>query len=148
MYLSKEAIETAAIADAQQFYTFHGGQFKLGNVVEATVQIPSIITEKQLDSRVSIVLDEINANENNYIMRASETVDSKQLTEATYLYLNQMAKTMGIQPPARSDIQPLTNEVLTASRIHDSGWLIYSIQTKTVTTEGLMNVEERIIEIK
>jgi hypothetical protein len=32
--------------------------------------------------------------------------------------------------------------------MHETGWVIYSIYTKTVITDNMEEVEERIIEIK
>ena len=55
---------------------------------------------------------------------------------------------MGTPEPKREDLDNFTNETLVASRIHESGWVIYSILTKTVTVDGSSNIEERIIEIK
>jgi hypothetical protein len=39
------------------------------------------------------------------------------------------------------------NETWSASRIHESGWVIYSIETKKVVAEGTTQINERIIEI-
>ena len=51
--------------------------------------------------------------------------------------------------PERKDFPSLTNETYTASRIHgETGWIIYSIETKEVKAEETTNIEERIIEIK
>ena len=46
------------------------------------------------------------------------------------------------------EIKELKNETVTASRIQGTGWVIYSVQTITVTAENITNIEERIIEIK
>ena len=54
---------------------------------------------------------------------------------------------MKTKPPKKEDIGTLTNLTTTASRIHDTGWLIYSVQTKVVSTKGVTNSEIRIIEI-
>ena len=55
---------------------------------------------------------------------------------------------MGIKPPARDELKDLKNDVQTASRIHGSGWPIYSVQTKTVTDGSNTSIKERVIEIK
>jgi len=56
-------------------------------------------------------------------------------------------KTMGLPEPNRKDIKDIVNQTDLASRIHDSGWVIYSIQTKTVSAEDATNIEETVIEI-
>jgi len=40
------------------------------------------------------------------------------------------------------------NETLTASMIQGTGWVIYSVQTTTVTLDNITNIEERIIQLK
>jgi hypothetical protein len=81
-------------------------------------------------------------------MRATQSVNKEQLTEATYNYLVELAKKMEIPPTKRDEIKELKNETLTASRIHGSGWIIYSVQTLTITSDDITNIEERVIELK
>ena len=92
--------------------------------------------------------DKINADNNNYIMRMTCEVNSQQLTKATFDYLSNLTESIGGEPLKLEDIPPLKNVTWTASRIHDSGWIIYSILTKEVSAEGHTNVEETIIEIQ
>lgn len=149
MYTTKEGIEAAAIQDAQQFHTFHGGKYLLGEVLENTLQVPNMYDQsKPLASKVTLYLDELNPDENTFIIRSSQEVDSKQLTDVTYNYLKSMSKSMKSPEPKREEIGQLTNVTTSASRIHGTGWVIYSIQTKTVEAQGATSIEERIIEIK
>lgn len=148
MYSSKEAIESAAIMDIQQFHSFFGGKFLLGEVLEFPLPVPSLYSSKPLDSKVTLSLDEINPDEGYYLLNSIQEVDSEQLTNTTYDYLKELSKTMGKEVPKKEDVGQLTNTTSTASSIHESGWIIYSIQTKTVTSDGATNVEERIIELK
>jgi len=148
MYLSKAAIESHAILDAQQFYNFHGAKYKLGEVLEGQLKTSNLYGPEPFDTDVTVYLDEINQEDNNYILRSTQIVNPDQLAEATYGYLTRMAKTMGTPGPKREDLKKITNETLTASRIHGSGWVVYSILTKTVTADKVSNIEERIIEIK
>lgn len=148
IYSTREAIESASIKDIQQFYTFHGAKYNLGEVLEGTVKVPNILGGEQLDSDVRVYLDEINKEDDNYILRSSEAVNPEQLTEATYKYLVEMYKELGKEPPGRDVIKGLKSEITTDSRIHATGWVIYSIQNKTVVTEDQTNIEERVIELK
>ena len=149
MYSSKVAIESAAIQDAQQFYTYHGGKYSLRENLEFSLQVPNMYNQnKPFDSKVTLYLDELNPDDNNFIIRSSQEVDSDQLTNTTFEYLKKMAKTMNTKAPKKEDIEQLTNITTTASRIHETGWLIYSVQTKTVNTKEASNIEERIIEIE
>jgi hypothetical protein len=75
-------------------------------------------------------------------------IDSTQLTNATFDYVVKTMKTMGMPAPKREDFKNVTNETETGSRIHGSGWLVYSYQTKTVTSEGTTRIEKTVIDIQ
>jgi hypothetical protein len=147
-YSSKEAVESAAIKDIRQFHTFHGAKYKLGEVLKGQLKVPNLLGTEPFDSDFSIYLSEINEADNNFIMRATQEVNKEQLTNATFDYLTKMANIMKIKSPKREDLKDLKNETLTASRIHGTGWIVYSVQTTTVTSDNLTNIEERIIELK
>jgi len=148
MYSSREAIESAAIKDIQQFHSFHGGKYKLGETIEGKLQLTNIFGGKPFDADMTVFLDEINIDENNAIVRSTQEINKEQLTNATYEYLKKMAENMKIDGPKREDLKDLKNETLTASRIHGSGWIVYSVQTTTINAGEQTNIEERIIEIK
>jgi len=148
LYSSKDMIETAAIKEIKQFYTFHGGKYKLGEEIKVGMKAGNLYGGEPFDMDLLLSLDEINPEDNNSIIRMKQTVDSEQLTKATFDYLTHMASTMEVSPPIWADFPLLKNETWTASRIHGSGWIIYSIETKEVSTENALNVEERIIEIQ
>lgn len=149
MYTSREAIESAAIQDVQQFHTFHGARYRLGEVLEFDMKTNNMYKpDNPFDTRVTVNLDEINPDDNNFILRSTQEVDSEQLTVNTYEYLKSLADKMGTVAPKREEVGDLSNTTETASRIHGTGWVLYSIQTKTVEAPGASNVEERIIEIK
>ena len=59
-----------------------------------------------------------------------------------------MAENMKVKKPERSDLKDLKNEILTASRIHGSGWIVYSVKTTTVNSGDITSIEECEIEIK
>lgn len=147
-YSSKEAIESVSIKDIQQFHTFHGAKFKLGEELKGQIKVPNIYGNTPFDADITLYLDEINESENNYVLRATQSVNKDQLLEATYNYMASLAKSMNITPPKKDELKDLRSETETAARIHDTGWVIYSFQTTTVTADETTNIEERIIELK
>ena len=148
VYSTKESIEANAIKDAIQFYQFHGVKYKLGEELEGKLETANNYGGKPFETDVRFSLDEINEIDGNSILRSTQVINSEQLTDATYNYLEKMG-TFGDKFPPRNEFPSLTNETNTASRIHgESGWIIYSIETKEITAEGTTNIEERIIEIK
>lgn len=148
IYVSKESIEGNAIKDALQFYTFHGGAYTLNEKINAQIQVMNNFGGNPFDTDVTLSLDEIDEESGTSVIRMYQEVNSEQLTDATYNYLQQLGS-LGDQLPAREDFPALTNKIWTASRIHaTTGWITYSIETKEVHAEGTTNVEERIIQIK
>ena len=65
-----------------------------------------------------------------------------------WAYMVKMAENMKVEKPKRSDLKDLKNEILIASRIHSSGWIVYSIKTTTINSGDITNIEECEIEIK
>lgn len=147
IYQTKESVEANAIKDAQQFYSFHGGAYTLGEQVKGKIQLPNIYGKKPFDAELMVELTEIDTVDQDYVIRMRQSVDSKQLTDATYNYLKELAGAGG-KLPKRKEFPSLSNETNTAARIHGpSGWVIYSIETKSVSSEGVLQIEERIIEL-
>lgn len=148
-FSSQEAIQANAIKDAIQYYNYHGGKYKLGETLTSNLQLQNNYGGAPFDTDIQVVLDEINTEEGNSILKMFQSVDSKQLTDATYDYLVKMSKSMDLDLQPRDTFPPLKNETFTGSRIHgETGWVIYSIETKEVFAEGIQNIEERIIMLK
>ena len=148
VYNSKESIEANAIKDAIQFYSFHGVKYKLGEEISGELTVGNNFGGKPFETSVTLSLDEINAADGNAVIRMKQTVNSEQLTNETYNHLKRIG-TFGNNVPSREDFPMFTNETYTASRIHaETGWIIYSIETKEIKAEKSTNIEERIIEIK
>ena len=147
-YLTKENIESGSIRDILQFYYFHGGLYKLNDVLEAQIQLPNLYGGKPFDADVSIWLDQINAEDYNSILRMTQSVNSEQLTEATYLYLKNINSLADSTLGDRNDFAPLHNDTWTVSQIHESGWVLYSVETKETSMDNTINVENMIIEIQ
>lgn len=148
IYSTKESVEANAIKDALQFYKFHGVKYKLGEELTGKLETSNNYGGKPFETNVQYSLDEINETDGNSILRSNEIINSEELTDATYNYLKKSG-TFGDKFPARNKFPSLTNETNTASRIHgETGWIIYSIETKTITAEETTKIEERIMEIK
>lgn len=147
-YTTKEAIEANAIKDVQQFYTFHGAKYKLGESLTGEMQLMNNFGGEPFDTELTVLLEEINEAEDNALISMHQVVNARQLTDATYAFLQQTGS-LGNQLPAREQFPTIANEIWTASIIHGgSGWTVYSIETKQVSAENTTTIEERIIELK
>lgn len=148
-FLSKESIESAAIQDVQQFYTFHGGKYRLGDEINAKMKVANLYGGEALDADVHVLLDEIDVASGNVVLRVWQTVDSKQLTDAAFEYLKKISTSMETKLPKRDEIPPMINNRSTLSMIHaESGWVVYTLENKEVTIDGDTTVEQRTIELK
>src|SRR5690606_32017512 len=63
LFSTKEAIESVAIKDIQQFYTYHGGKYKLGEEITTQMKFPNLYGGQPFDVEVAIQLDEINSQD-------------------------------------------------------------------------------------
>jgi hypothetical protein len=148
-YSSKEAIEQTAINEIYQFYVFNGVKYKLKNTVEWKEKVANIYGSEPFETDCVAYLDEIDVKKNIYSMKLIQEVNQQQLIDATYNYSMNLAKARKIPfNLKREDFNGLTNEITTVSVIHESGWPIYSLQTKSVVSERVTSVEKNTIQIK
>jgi hypothetical protein len=149
MFSSREAIESLAIRDVRQFLTYHGGKYEFGKNASGKVKVSNLFGGEPFDAELTVRLDEIDSENDNSIIRMWQSVDPDQLGQASFDYLVKIARATGSESPKREQMPAVRNDTRTASRIHgSSGWIIYSIETKEVTAEDVLNFEERIIELK
>lgn len=146
-YTSKKAIESISIKDIQQFHTFHGSIYKLGEIYEGQIKAPNLFGTEAFDSDVTLYLDEINEAENNFIIRSKQEINKEQLADAVFDHLSKTAKTLNAAPLKRENLTELKNETYINSLIHGTGWLIYSVKTVIVTFDNTTTVEEQTIEL-
>lgn len=148
LYGTKESIETAVAKDIQQFLTFHGGIYEFHEEYKASMKLPNIYGGEPFDSDVTVWVDEVNADDNNFVIRMEQVVDKQQLIAATMKFLNEMSGTLKIVAPQDDLLQDMSNNTWLATRIHGSGWVVYSIQTTEVKVPTQTKIKERVIEIQ
>jgi hypothetical protein len=148
MYQSKEAIEASSINEILQFHYFHGVSYRYWQDYSYSDKLANLYGGEPFDAQVTFWLDEMNPDEHNAVYRMHQVVNSEQLTNETFRFLSNIAETMNGPAPDRAEIPSLHNETRLASRIHDSGWVIYSVQTKEVLAQDVVQVEECVIELR
>lgn len=148
-YTTKEAIESNGIDDVLQFHLFHGIKYQKGEVLEVPLKLVNNYNpNKPFDVKSTTSLEEIYPEDAYYILKCTQEVDSKQLANATYEYLKSMYKTIGWQKIKKREISRLSNVTQTVSGIHNTGWVLYSINTVTVEAQGIKDIEKRTIELQ
>jgi hypothetical protein len=149
IYADNTSIEARTMEDIRQFHTFYGSQYILNETITAPFMIYNPYDLNQfLDTYESIRLENLDGEHNEYKMRFIQEVNPVQFTEATYIYRKEMAKSSGDELIERADFNNCTKIVETVSRIHNTGWLIESIQWNEVVANGTTNLETRRIHVK
>src|SRR5690606_6133500 len=122
--------------------SFHGGKYQLGESLQGQLEIPSFLGNGTLTADVTVLLKDIDEEDDFSLMTSYQTVDPDQLIDATLSFLTSTAATIGTEPPQRENFAGLTHEVSHASSIHGSGWVLYSIMTKIVHLDDTVQIEE------
>lgn len=132
-----------------QFHMFHGVKYKLGEEVNAVVKQSNMLGGEPFDAHMTVLLDNIDVENDLYIMRMWQNVDEKQLTDAVFQLLRNVNKELGIEDNDIFEGLPKAiNQTRVASQIHgSSGWPIYSIMTTEVVMGNTFKIEEEEIEI-
>ncbi|WP_223548992.1 hypothetical protein [Aestuariivivens sp. NBU2969] len=134
-----EYILTNSIKDISSFYTFHGAKYDLNEEYNGNLKtVNNYDTNNPFDTKVTVWLDEIDSENNNYILRTYQNVNENQLKKV-------VAKKLNIP---EDQIPELKNETYVTNRIHGSGWTTYMIFTREVTSLDDKSVEEYIIQMK
>jgi hypothetical protein len=150
MYKTKEAIETSAIDEVHQFYAFHGGKYTLGEEITGKMQMPNMYGGTPFDADFTLWLQEVDTEEESYILVQQQTVDSEQLKQVTFDFLTDLAKSVKAPAenmPKMSDTPSIGNTSSIVSSIHDSGWVVYSVYIKEISVGDQATVEETTIEL-
>jgi hypothetical protein len=147
-YSSKESIESVAIQDIIHFHSFHGAKYKLGEELRGVIKLPNVYGKEPFDAEFVAYLDELNFEDLNGILRYEQVVDKTQLADATYRFMCDLAKNTKQPKPDREIVSDLSNEVIIATCVHNSGWIIYSLETKMVKSGEIYTFTERTIELQ
>ena len=147
MYATEAGVTNAAIQDAQQYHTFFGVVYELGEKIESPMLVPNLyFPDEPLRAKLKLELTDLDRELDSYFLRYEHVVNEGDLKQATYKYLEQMEMPkMVLDEIAKLD---LTTTVLCESQIHNSGWVIGSRQVKETNARGSKELEIRTIVMK
>lgn len=147
-FSTKEAIESIVVTDIQQFHSFHGAIYPIGETLEYETQLPNILGPKPFSANLYVTLEEIYPDNNSYLISSQTVISKDQLLAATIEYLAKTAESVGKQlDSALFENMELESEVIAYSEIHETGWILYSTLTKIVKSGSSTMVDECSIEI-
>ncbi len=148
-FTSKEAIESISIKDIKQILFFNGSKYTLNENIKDKIKINNNLDGTPIDIDIETKLFALDTASNSGTLSYFQNTDSKQLTATTLKYLKKLAKEMKLPEPKKSDIKTLTSTDRLASNIHGpSGWVLYSYNTKEVTSSDITSIETIEIELK
>ncbi len=149
IYSTKAAIEALAIQDALQFHNFYGGKYLLNKIeVGQTTATNAYDSLKPFDIELSVVLEKLDEENNEYVMRSIQTVNPQQLSETVYKYLSDMRKNLGEEMFAFEEMKEMSNNLEIVTFFHNTGWVLESVSWKEIVSEGITNMEKRRIIMK
>lgn len=142
---SKELIIDNLILDAQQMLAYHGAKYKFDERIELQVKVPNNYGGDPLDANMTLLMDKVDLRLGTFIIRSSQRINPQQLTAVTYDYLSSLNFVDGQLPPYE-EFPLITKLIWGGTEIHgNSGWVIYSVETKQTTNDKVVTVAERTI---
>lgn len=149
--LTDEVIITGSTELINHFHMFHGMKYKLGEEINAVVPKPNALGGEPFDAHMTVLLDDIDVENDLYIMRMWQNVDEKQLTDAVIQFYQNLTKEFGVDEEVGEilgSLPKLINQTRVATQLHgSSGWPIYSIMTTEIVLGNELKIEEVEIEI-
>ena len=103
--------------------------------------------EEGIDAELNVWLSEINSDDNNFIIQMSKILDEETMKKLMYEEAKNDPELTPDEMPELHDMPELKVETWAASRIHNSGWIVYSVQSIEVLFDSEKSTEERIIKL-
>lgn len=146
---TKSSIERVALRDAQQYYNFHGAELSLKDTLDGVVKTENTnFVSTPFDTYVGMVLVEMDSEYDEFVVKYYCEVDSKQLTETTFNYLDRVAASKNEKFLPREQFEELKNSTESMSLIHNSGWLIKSMSWVEESMKGRTKFQITTINMK
>jgi hypothetical protein len=149
VYLSKSSIESNSIRDVRQFLNFHGGEYKLNEPIQNTVELPTVSGQGQLNASLTVELERIYPEDDEYLIYSIIECDPSQLKEQTRLVMKTMFPNVSdeeIQEELDAAGE-LWNVIENSSLIHYWGWPTYSKEFRQTGSNKQIKAEIRTIEL-
>ena len=146
LYTGKLAVNSTTTKDINQFYNFHGGAYKLNEVLEGDLKVDNLLGGEPFDAKVYVELTEISEDNDFVVLLLEQYVDQEQLAKEAIRFGEKIIDKK-ISAKDKKDIEKLEHSIILTSSIHNTGWPLYSMQVTNVSLDGNSSVEIREIEI-
>lgn len=148
-FTTKEAIETVGINEIRYFHTPFGAMYDINTTYNSETKLPNLYGGEPFDASIESEIVVVDTSNLSSVVKIFTTVDSEQLTNATFEYFKSVAKATNAPEPKRSDMPDLKMQTRYASNIHSpSGWVFYAIMVKEVISGDITNIESTELTLK
>lgn len=140
---SKESIESISMTEVQNFHKAFGVQMNINEVYNSETEVQNLYGGEPFSASLESEVVSVDKENETALVKIFTTVDSKQVTDATFSYLKAMAESMNAPPPKREELPDFDIQFRFATTIHlPSGWPLYAINIKEVSGGNITNVEQ------
>lgn len=144
---TKELFEANLILDVQQLLAYHGAKYKFDERIDYTEKVPNNFGGDPFDVNSTLIMDQVNLSQGTFIIRSSQRINPNQLTAVTYDYLASI-NIVGAELPPFEQFPQVTKLIWGGAEIHgNSGWVIFSEESKQTNHDKVITLEERTIEL-
>lgn len=145
---SEAVVLDRAVRDVMQFHWFHGGVYRVGEILEGEVSLPHSNGTDFLDCQSTTYFEEFDDEIRYFTLKEIQVGNPEQLHEARFKYLTLLAEKNGTEPSKPEDIKDIRYERETSNTIHASGWLFGSLQRVVEGAGDSTLIEEQYMILK
>lgn len=142
-YSSKENIWSSTAADIKQYLQFYGYRLKLGEPLEEDIQVQNAFSTVPIDAHFSILLESINESTKQYTIRSSQILNSRQLAQSVFNFLNDTAKTLKKDPPKWEEFKNIERETHYTYVMNNEGWLIQNTEITVARQNDFKEISQK-----
>lgn len=143
---SKEAFTRNVIQDIYQIHNFYGIKYLLHDTIRVDVQVPDNFDGTPIDAGFVSYLEDLGKD--TYTLISEQTVTPEAIDKAAKKYLHKVLPAESQADIEKYDFTQMKQVSTLASQMHESGWLIMSMNSKVNSTLGYFKRDLRIIEIQ
>lgn len=143
---NKEAFTRNVIQDIYQIHNFYGVKYSLDDTISLDVKVPDNFDGTLIDASFNSYIEELGKD--TYTLVSEQSVDPQIIDRAAKNYLYKVLPAESQSDIEKYDFRQMKQISTLISQLHDSGWLIMSMNSKINTTLGYFKRDLRVIEVQ
>ena len=127
-------------------HNFYGIKYSVNDTIALDVQVPNNFDGTPVDARFISYLEELGKD--TYTLISEQTVSPEAIDAAAKQYLQKVLPPESLSEADNFDFTQLQQISTLASQLHNSGWLLMSVNSKINTSLTQYKRDVRIIEFQ